>query len=91
MFDELDKSEVQAIHDGLKPLFEQAEKEQLWFWNRYQSMWFTPAELREQQAEGKWVWGAPNWTLRHPSEELTRLYQATLILVRSRPCAGWQV
>ena len=78
MFDLLDESEVQEIHDGLKPLFEEAEAKQLWFYQPHQNLWFTPAELRAEQAKGKWIWGAGNWKLRPPQEELDRLYAIAL-------------
>lgn len=78
MIEEPLESEVQAIRDSLEPLFTQAEKEQLWFRSRYQGIWLTPNELRENQAEGKFIWGPSNWELRNPEEELARLYKVAV-------------
>ena len=56
------------VESGMKPLFERAEKEGLWFYCHYQNLWFSPKELREQNSKGKFWWGAVNWTLRSPDE-----------------------
>lgn len=52
----------------LAPLFEQADREGLWFYCNYQDMWFSPDELRARQARGELHWGATNWKLRDPTE-----------------------
>jgi hypothetical protein len=61
----------QTILKGLKPLFEKAEREGLWFYTSYQDLWFAPAELKQAQKEGRFVWGAVNWILRNPQERLS--------------------
>jgi len=61
------------IEEGLKPLFEIAEKEGLWFWCHYQDLWFSPSELKRKQAEGRFCWGAVNWKLRNPQEKIKEL------------------
>lgn len=60
--------EAQAILAGLKPLFERARKEGLWFWCSYQGLWFTPDELEAEHRRGSFIWGAVNWSLRDPKE-----------------------
>ena len=65
----------QEILNSLKPLFEKAEKEKLWFYSNYQDMWFSPKELKEYQSKDCFIWGADNWKLRNPKEELERLYK----------------
>jgi hypothetical protein len=70
----IDPAEVkQEIKEELKPLFEKAEKEGLWFYTNYQSLWFTPEQLREKQKEGRFVWGKENWQLRNPRERLKEI------------------
>jgi hypothetical protein len=66
-------TEHEKIVEGLKPMFKEAEEKGLWFHSSYQDMWFSPAELRAEQAEGRYWWGACNWTLKNPKEELERL------------------
>lgn len=65
--------ETKEILDGLKPLFEKAENENLWFYSTYQHLWFSPKELRVQHEQGRYVWGAINWTLRSPFEKVEEL------------------
>ena len=36
-------------------------------------MWFSPKELKEEQKNGKLLWGAVNWKLRDPQELITDL------------------
>ena len=54
-------------------MFEEAEKEGLWFFCNYQQLWFTPGELREKHKKGEFVWGRTNWKLRNPQELLDGL------------------
>ena len=65
--------QIEEILKELKPLFEQAQNENLWFYVPYLQLWFTPKELKEQQAQGRFVWGASNWVLRNPFEKLGEL------------------
>jgi hypothetical protein len=52
---------------------ERAKAENLWFFCHYQQLWFSPAELEEAWADGRFRWGTCNWTLRQPSERLTEM------------------
>lgn len=61
------------VAESLKPLFEKARREGLWFYCSYQGLWFSPDELAAAQAEGRFRWGAVNWTLRDPREYLEAL------------------
>lgn len=63
----------ELILKDLEPLYEKAEQEGLWFYCSYQQLWFSPKELRDEQKNGKFVWGVPNWQLRNPNERLTEL------------------
>ena len=66
-------TEHEKIVNGLKPLFEKAKKEGLWFNCHYQDLWFSPEELEERQAKGEFMWGAVNWTLKNPKGHLKSL------------------
>lgn len=57
----------------LEPLFEKAERLDLWFVCRSQDVWFSPAELKKQIASGHFRWGAPNWVLLDPHVRLAEL------------------
>lgn len=64
----------ESILKELEFMFEQAEDKGLWFYSRYQQLWFSPNELRENHNEDRYVWGAVNWMLRDPEERLEELY-----------------
>lgn len=59
--------------NSLQPMFVQAEKQGLWFYCRYQSLWFSPTSLHKEQANGRFRWGAMNWELRDPLERVREL------------------
>ena len=66
-------SDRDQIIEGLRPLIDQAEKEGKWLHCSYHDIWFSPAELRKENAKGHFLWGAVNWRLRCPVEELEYL------------------
>jgi hypothetical protein len=59
-------TEHEEIVAGLAPLFKKAEKEGLWFHEGFHDVSFSPKELRKEQANGKFWWGACNWKLIDP-------------------------
>lgn len=63
----------QVILKDLQPMFAEAYEKGLWFYSTYQDMWFSPDELDEAQAEGRFIWGPSNWQLRHPNEKIQEL------------------
>jgi hypothetical protein len=56
--------------DTLAPLIEQARAERKWLWCYYQDIWFSPDQLAEQNANGKFLWSPINWKLRDPQERV---------------------
>lgn len=64
---------TEQILKELEPLFVQAMDEKLWFYCNYQDLWFSPKELREKHAEGRFIWGAVNWQLKDPNERVRYL------------------
>lgn len=70
-------SEAEQTLKNLESLFAEAERKRLWFYCSYQELWFSPKELREEQANGSFVWGPVNWVLRDPMERLEELMKAT--------------
>lgn len=78
-----DKQRKQNILEQLEPLFKEAEEKKLWFYSRYQSMWFSPEELRDHHEHGTFIWGPRNWKLRDPEERLNELYEERKIINRS--------
>lgn len=64
---------TKVIMKSMESLFRKAEQHRLWFYCSYQSLWFSPEGLREQQANGRFLWGAANWELRDPRERVTEL------------------
>lgn len=66
-------NDKQEILESLAPLFKAADQNGLWFFSRYQGLWFSPDDLRKAQQKDKFVWGAVNWELRNPNEKIKEL------------------
>lgn len=58
----------EAVIESMRPLFERADREGLWFYMNYQGIWISPDELRAAHAGDRFLWGAVNWELRDPEE-----------------------
>ena len=54
--------------DSLRPLIAKARAEGKWLHCSYQNLWFSPDQLETENREGRFRWGAVNWTLRDPGE-----------------------
>jgi hypothetical protein len=54
--------------DSLRPLIAQARAEKKWLHCSYRDLWFSPDELEAANREGRFRWGAVNWTLRDSNE-----------------------
>ena len=59
--------------EALKQLIDQARHEGKWLHCTYQDLWFRPDELAAENANGRFLWGPVNWTLRDPSEHIAKL------------------
>lgn len=70
-------------HD-LSALIDRAEAEGKWLFCSYQQLWFSPADLRAQNARGRFCWGAVNWQLRDPQERLAEADRAVEAAQRQR-------
>lgn len=66
-------SDIWQPWPDLAALMKRAQEEHLWFWTRYQDLWFSPSELRNHWDRGQFRWGAVNWELRDPAERLMEL------------------
>jgi hypothetical protein len=75
-------SKKDEVIRGLKPLFAEARKTGKWFYSAYQCLWFSPDELEKNQRDGRFLWGAVNWQLRKPEEELLR-YKNTIRMLQA--------
>jgi hypothetical protein len=72
-----------AARKTIEPLYERAHAEGLWFYHYEEEgdmdcepgeHWWSPAELRSlQENEGKMVWWAHRFELRHPDEKIAEL------------------
>lgn len=67
---------TRADVDALDALFVRARAENLWFFCRYQSIWFSPDELAAAHEDSRFLWGAASWELRDPQEGLAALQEA---------------
>lgn len=61
--------QIKALYD----LADQAEREGLFLWTSYQDIWFSPSAIRAAWEEGRFRWGAINWSLRDPKEKLAEI------------------
>jgi len=68
----MDERDV-VIIKSLQPLFQEARMHGMWFHQRYCNLWFTPDELEQKQANGKFIWGPPNWELCDPKIRVIQL------------------
>ena len=73
MTDEDTSTTKEVILAGLAPLFEEARRTGKWFHCVYQDMWFSHSELAAFHAEGRFIWGATNWTITDPAEQIAYL------------------
>lgn len=58
-----------------KDLIERATREGKWLFCQYQGLWWSPAELAQCNANGRFLWGAINFELRDPAELLAACEQ----------------
>lgn len=56
----------------MEALLRRAESEGAMLYTAYHDLWFTPKELREAQADGRFRWGAVNWAIRPASDFLDK-------------------
>lgn len=61
--------------------YAKAEANHQWIWDRYHDLWFTPAELRKLQSEGRFRWGVVNFELRDPKERADDLQRKVISAV----------
>lgn len=62
--------------EELDDFITQAEREGKWLYSPYQQLWFSPAELRAANVNGRFNWSVGNWRLRDPQELITQAEQA---------------
>ena len=54
-----------SIHHSMRPLFKRAMKDVLRFHSKIDpDVVFVPSDLALQQAQGRYMWGPHNWTLK---------------------------
>jgi hypothetical protein len=68
--DEDMRARVRAL---MEPMLQEAERFGMWLHQRYSGLWFSPRQLRTEQAAGKFCWGPINWDLRDPKDHLEAL------------------
>lgn len=61
---------VETWKEELSRLIDKAERDGQWLRCSYQDLVFTPQELRDENAKGRFVWGVCNWQLIDPRERL---------------------
>lgn len=53
---------------SLDKMFDRARADKLWFFCRFQKLWLSPSQLKEQMKLGNYIWGPSNWVLRDPTK-----------------------
>ncbi|MDH4124245.1 MAG: hypothetical protein OEW64_00760 [Gammaproteobacteria bacterium] len=74
----------QAILVSLKPMFERAEREQLWFFHHSrdgEEIWCSPPYLRLEQSRGRLIMSPEHWELRNPVGYLKKLIASAKAIV----------
>ena len=70
--------QAQAIVMSLKPLFETAKVEGLWFYHdskEASEVWASPEYLRLMQSKGRMLWSPEHWELRNPMGYMKTLHR----------------
>ncbi len=68
----------QVIIMSLKPLFEQAETENRWFYHNSEEageVWASPGYLHKEQSEGRLLWPPEHWELRSPIDYMASIHR----------------
>ena len=60
----------------VQSLIDRARLEGKWLYCAYQDLWFSPDELEKELGEGRFRWGAANFTLLDPMDRVAELKQA---------------
>lgn len=63
----------ETVKAEVASLCEIARAKNKWLHCHYQDLWFTPDELLEQNANGRFIWGARNWSISDPEEGIHKL------------------
>lgn len=67
----------QVIIMSLKPMFEEAEAEGLWFFHESDEageVWASPGFLQDEQNNGRLIWAPEHWQLRSPIDYMASLH-----------------
>ena len=75
---EINENIKEEVLRQLEPMFEKAEREGLWLQSESHDMLFSPKELHEMHDENTFLWGALNWELKSPQDELEMLKRRKL-------------
>ncbi len=68
--------ERQAIQMSLRPMFDEADSNSLWFYHQSSEageVWCSPEYLRLQQSKGELLWAPEHWELRSPRGYINNL------------------
>ena len=77
-------AEVTQVRAALETMCQEASLSGKWMFCPYQQLWFSPAELRAENAKGRFIWGPVNWILRSPLERLEEIIRQIEQLQRER-------
>lgn len=55
-----------SVFRALQPMMAKATRDGLLFYNEWQNLYLTPAELMTQMEQGRYIWGPECWQLRPP-------------------------
>ena len=58
--------EREIVKSQLEVLIKRAEKTKNWLYCHYQDLWFSPEKLREENENGRFLWGPVNWDIKSP-------------------------
>ena len=77
-YDEEAEIAARAREAAVDAMLDEAERTGKWLYSQSLAgtFWFSPAELRELRANGRFRWAAENWSLRDPEERLEQFDRA---------------
>jgi hypothetical protein len=84
-------SAPQTLAEELAGLIAEAESKGLWISSRYQELWFSPDELRRNNARGAFLWSRDNWKIADPTIHLETLRQRASQASRDVEDFAWRL
>ncbi len=79
----------EEVPKDLELLIRKAEENSMFLYCIHDDIWFSPEELKEQNAVGKYCWNKYNWKLISPFDKLAELFEK--VVKAKREYRQWEI